>query len=171
MKTVIKILAVATLSVIPAGAQLPWNLLDGLAAKAKESVEINLDSSSLQLANGLIGGKNNDQASKVLSQLKGITVRSYEFENSGQYDLNILRAFRDQLVAQGWSKIVDVKDSNETFELYSKRVNGQSAGFAMIAAEPKELAVIYIDGPLDLADLAGLGGQLGIPRLPGVQVK
>src|SRR5262249_40980665 len=143
MKIAIAMLAVATLGAIPAVAQLPWNLLDGLAAKAKESVEINLDSSSLQLASGLFNGKNkDDQAAKVMSRLKGITVRSYEFENNGQYDPAVLRTFREQLVSRGWSKIMDIKDGNESFELYSKRDNGQPSGFAMIAAEPKELAVI-----------------------------
>jgi hypothetical protein len=38
----------------------------------------------------------------------------------------------------------------------------------MIAAEPNELAVIHIDGPIDIEELSRLGGRLGIPRIPGI---
>ena len=62
--------------------------------------------------------------------------------------------------------MIDIKDGEETFGLYSKTEQGKSAGFAMIAAEPKELAIIHIDGPIDLSELASLGGQFGIPNIP-----
>jgi hypothetical protein len=152
---------------LPLAAQLPWSSLDGLAAKARESVEITLDANSLQMANGLFGAKGKDDpAAKVLSSLKGITVRTYEFASEGQYDANVLRGFREQLLRQGWSKMIDVKEGKESFELYLKTEQGKNAGFAMIAAESKELAIIHIDGPIDLAQLNSIGGQFGIPRLP-----
>lgn len=169
----IPILLIAALAgAMPLAAQLQLNGLDALAAKAKESAEITLDSATLKMASGFLGnakgkGKDaDDKASKVLSNLKSITVRAYEFAEDGQYDLNSLQPIREQLRAPGWSKIMDIKDGKETFELYSKTEQGKNAGFAMLAAEPKELAVIYIEGALDLSDLAGLSGQFGIPNLP-----
>ena len=37
-----------------------------------------------------------------------------------------------------------------------------------IAAEPKELTVVTVDGNIDLSTLAELGGQFGIPQIPTV---
>lgn len=166
------LLIAAFAAATPLAAQLQLNGLDGLAAKAKESAEITLDSATLKMASGFLGntkGKDkdkDDQANKVLSNLKSITVRAYEFAQDGQYDPNSLRPIRDQLRAPAWSKIMDVKDDGETFELYSKTEQGKITGFAMLAAEPKELTVIYIEGSLELSDLASLSGQFGIPNLP-----
>ena len=39
------------------------------------------------------------------------------------------------------------------------------AGIVIIAAEPKELTVVNIVGPLEVDQLADLGGEFGIPRL------
>jgi hypothetical protein len=38
----------------------------------------------------------------------------------------------------------------------------------VIAGERRELAIIHIDGPLDLAELGRLSGNLGIPDLSGI---
>jgi hypothetical protein len=166
----ISILLIAALAAMPLAAQLQLNSLDSLAAKAKESAEITLDAATLKMASGFLGnskGKDkDDKAEKILSNLKSITVRAYEFAENGQYDPNSLRAIRDQLRGPGWSKTIDVKEEGESFELYSKVEQGKTVGVAMLAAEPKELAVIYIEGPLDLSELASLGGQFGIPKLP-----
>lgn len=168
MKTfVIALFAVA----MPLAAQLQLSSLDGLGAKAKESAEITLDAATLKLAGGLLGNDKGDKdkakVDKVLANLKSITVRAYEFAKAGQYDVNILRPIRDQLRTPGWSKMMDLKDpGGETFELYSKTEQGRISGFAMLATESNALTVIHIEGSLDLADVASLGGQFGIPELP-----
>lgn len=171
MKNVVLMMG-AILATQPLFAQLQLKALDGLAAKAKESVEITLDPAAMQLANGFLGGSGGDKsgdakdAKKVLANLKSITVRTYEFDSAGKYDVNVVRTLSDQLTKQGWSRIVNIRDGEESFELYSKSEQGKNTGFAMIAAEPKELAVIHIEGSISLADLSGLGGQFGIPKLP-----
>jgi hypothetical protein len=160
--------AILLIAALPAFAQLQLSGLDGLAAKATESAVITLDAATLKLANGFLGNaKDKDgKASKLLAKLKSITVRAYEFARAGQYDAAILQPIREQLRGPGWSKIMDLKESNELFELYSKTEQGESAGFVILAAESNELAVIAIEGTIDLADLASLGGQFGIPDLP-----
>jgi len=35
----------------------------------------------------------------------------------------------------------------------------------IIAADPKELTIVHIDGPLDLSDLEKIGGDFGVPRV------
>lgn len=156
----------------PAWAQLQLSALDGLAAKAKESAEITLDQAALQLANGFLGeAKGKDaKAAELLKKVKAIQVRTYEFRKAGDYDAGIVRSIQEQLRAQGWAKFVDFSDAEdgETFQLFSRAENGRNTGFAMVAAEAKELAVIYIDGEISLAEVSGLGGQFGIPKIPNV---
>lgn len=148
-------------------AQLQLSALDSLASKARESVVITLDPTTLQMASGLLrGGKGkDDKSSQVLSEVKSITVRSFEFDQEGQYDPDMLRPIRDQLRSPGWAKIIEVKERRESTEIYVKSEQGKSAGFAILSMEPRELTVIYIEGPIDLATLALVGDQLGIHNL------
>ena len=157
-------------------AQLPAQLLqlritglDGLASKAKESVDITLDSTMLQMAGGFLAGdgKDKDQAQvkALLAGLKAITVRSYEFKETGQYRMEDLEPIRAQLRSPGWNKIISVQEKDEISEIYTRTEQGKVVGFAIIAAEPKELAIIAIEGTIDLKDLSKLKG-LGVPAIP-----
>ena len=149
--------------------QLRITGLDGLASKAKESVDITLDSNLLQMAGGFLAGngksKDDAQTKELLTKLKAITVRSFEFKEAGQYRMEDLEPIRAQLRAPGWSKIVSVQEKDELTEIYTRTEQGKVVGFALIAAEAKELAVIAIEGTIDLNDLSKLKG-LGVPSIP-----
>lgn len=41
----------------------------------------------------------------------------------------------------------------------------RTEGVAIIAAEPKQLTIVNIVGPIDLAKLAQLQGQFGVPQV------
>jgi hypothetical protein len=160
-----------------AAAQLPAQLLqlritglDGLASKAKESVDITLDSNLLQMAGGFLAShddkdKNGANIKNLLSGLKAITVRSFEFNEEGQYRIEDLEPIRAQLRTPGWSKIISSQSKGEISEIYTRTEQGKVVGFAIISAEPKELAVVAIEGTIDLKDLSKLGG-LGVPAIP-----
>jgi hypothetical protein len=149
--------------------QLRITGLDGLAAKATKSVDITLDSILLQMAGGFLAGnsKDKDEAKlkDLLSNLKAITVRSFEFKEDGQYRIEDLEPIRAQLRTPGWSKIVSAQGKGEISEIYTRTEQGKVVGFAIVAAEPKELTVVAIEGSIDLKDLSKLGG-LGIPAIP-----
>jgi len=149
--------------------QLRINGLDGLASKATESADITLDSNLLQMAAGFLAGdgKDKDQAKvkDLLVNLKAITVRSYKFKEDGQYRMEDLEPIRAQLRTPGWSKIISSQSKGEMSEIYTRTDQGKIVGFAIIAAEPKELTVVAIEGSIDLKDLSKLGG-LGIPSIP-----
>jgi len=168
MKRAILVLGIVTLAtVIPLSAQIQIGL-DQLAAKAKESTDITLDGAMLQMASKfLAGGKSDDSKAKnLLANLKAITVKNFEFAQEGQYRQEDLDPIRAQLKAPGWAKIIGNRSDTESSEIYTKSDGARITGFAILAAEPKELTVVYIEGTLDLADLAQLGGRFGIP--PGV---
>lgn len=167
MKLAILVIA----AVVPLAAQeikLPPSL-DRLAAKASEVVDVTLDSSLLQMASKFLSDKDADQvkAKKIVSGLKGIYVKSFQFDNAGEYNLADVEAVRSQLRTPEWSRIVGVKSrkGGENAEVYIKKGNGQIAGLTIIATEPKELTIVNIVGTIDPEQLSELGGQFGIPKV------
>ena len=78
--------------------KLPVNL-DKLAERASESVDVTLDESMLQLASKFLSKDDPDevQVKKLVGKLKGVYVRSFEFEKEGQYSMADVEAIRVQL--------------------------------------------------------------------------
>ncbi len=148
--------------------------LEKLAAKAAETVDVTLDGALLQLAGRFLDAKKPDeaQAKEVISGLKGIMVRSFEFEKEGEYTPADVDAVRVQLRAPGWSRMVGVvsKKDGEISEVYTRVDGGKVGGLVVLVAEPKELTIVSINGSIDIDKLAALGGQFGIPDL-GIERK
>jgi hypothetical protein len=162
-------LLVASSSARAQGARLHLDHLDRLAGQATESVNIAIDPAMLKLASGFLKGDGDDAAVKaMLTGLKGIYVRSFEFERENAYTAEDVNAVRRQLASPGWSRLVtvDSKRDRELVEIYSWREGNESGGLAILVAEPMELTVVNIVGPIDLTKLGALQGQFGIPRLP-----
>ena len=102
-----------------------------------------------------------------MSNLKGLCVRSFEFDSDGQYAAEDVEALRAQLQAPLWSRMVGVrsKRDRENVDVYFRMEKGSVTGLVVIAAEPKELTFVHIDGLINPEQLAGLGGQFGIPKV------
>lgn len=142
--------------------------LEKLAARATESVDVTLDASMLQLASKFLSNGDPDeiQVKKLVSKLKGIYVRSFEFDKEGQYSLSDVKSIRTQLKAPGWARIVGVTSlKGENSEVYLKKDGDKIGGLVVIAAEPKELTIVHIDGPINPEELSELGGHMGIPKM------
>ena len=147
--------------------QFQFNL-DHLAAKASDTVEVSLDGTTLQFAAKFLDSKDPDQdkVKKLIAGLSGVYVRSFEFQKKGEWTAADLEGIRNQLKGPEWSKIVGVKSNEgETDEIYLRKENGKLTGVAVIAAEPMELTVVNIVGPVDLDSLAELGGHFHIPKM------
>ncbi len=169
------------LGLLPLAAQeikIPESL-ERLAAKAKETVNVSLDANLLQLAGNFLSTQKDGEAKvkELTGKLKGVYVRSFEFEKDGEYSDADVQPLRVQLTRErGWSRIVDVAEKNERTEVYVKNDGERMNGVTVIAAEPRELTVVYVDGPIDLkrlSDLAGIdldatvGGAIGVGRRAG----
>jgi hypothetical protein len=143
--------------------------LNKLEAKASEVVNITLDGDTLRLAGKFLsGGKPDDvRVKNFLAGLKGIYVRSFEFNKEGEYSPDELDAIRSQVRGPGWSRLLGVlsKKDNETCEIYMKVEGDRAAGLVILAAEPKELTVVNIVGAVNLEDLSRMGGHFGIPQV------
>jgi hypothetical protein len=150
-------------------AKLKIGHLDKLAAKADETVDINLDASLLQTAAKFFSSNKPEEAKvkDLIAGLKGIYVRSFEFNSDGAYTSEDINAIRAQLQAPGWVRMVGVqsKRDRESVEVFTLSQGEKFGGLAIIAAEPRELTVVNIVGVIDLEKLSRLEGQFGIPKL------
>jgi len=167
----IKTALIAWIALAPLGAQslkLPASL-DRLAAKASEVVDVTMDANLLQLAGRFLSDKDADDAKvkKLVDGLKGIYVRSFEFEKAGEYLDSDVEPIRAQLQAPAWSRIVGVRSlkSGENSEVYVKTGNGKIGGLAILVTEPKVLTIVSIEGSIDPDQLSELGGHFGIPKV------
>lgn len=151
------------------GAKLQLDQLDPLANKASETVDVRLDEHLLQTTAKFFSGKDNDDAEvrEVLKGLKGIYVKSFEFEKDGEYSQAEVESIMAQLRGAGWSKIVAVtsKKAGENVEVYLNTAGDQINGLVVLSVEPREFTVVNIVGPIDLEKLSKLEGQFGVPDL------
>ncbi len=171
MKLMFRIVCLLLLgSGLAAAQDFQWKFDFGrLAAEASETVDVTLDANMLSLAKNFLSDKdpNEREAKQIVSQLKGIYVRSYEFEKEGVYSNADVEAVRAQFKTPEWNRIVGVKSNHggENSYVFVRLASGKVDGLAVVAAEPREFTVVYINGPIDLEKLTDLGGQFGIPRL------
>jgi hypothetical protein len=167
MKRAILWMTIACLGTLgPLRAQIQLGNLDQLASKAKETADITLDGALLQLAGKFLSSDKGDDSKvkRMLTSLKAISVKHFEFAAEGQYRQEDLQPIRAQLQGPGWSKIIGNRSARESSEIYTKTDGTRITGIAILAAEPKELSVVYIEGTVDLNDLADLAGHFGIPQ-------
>jgi hypothetical protein len=171
MKNAFVKLAIIAISISPVWAaedfKLPVNL-EKLAERATESVDVTLDQSTLQLASGFLSKSDPDEAQvkKMIGKLKGIYVRSFEFDKEGQYSMSDVQALREQLKGPNWSRIVGVKSiKGENTEVYLLKNGDQIGGIVVLDAEPKELTIVHVDGSISPEELSRLGGHMGIPEI------
>lgn len=143
--------------------------IDRLAAKASEVVDITLDGDLLHQAASFLSGADRDEAKikNLVNGLRGVYVRSFEFEKEGEYSPAELDGIRSQLRGPGWSRVLGVirKKGGENCEIYIKLEGGRAGGLVILAAEPKELTVVNIVGSVNLDNLSELGGHFGIPQV------
>jgi Domain of unknown function (DUF4252) len=149
-------------------ARLKIDHLDKLSEKASETVEVTLDERLLQLAAKFLNSNNPEEArvKELVAGLKGVYVRVFEFDKPGEYATSDVDTVRSQLLSPGWSKIVGVRSKRDgnNVDVHIKYQGNNILGLAIIAAEPKELTVVNIVGPIDLEKLSQLEGQFGIPK-------
>jgi hypothetical protein len=154
-------------------SRIQMGSLDHLAAKASQTVDVNIDGRLMAIAAKALSDHDADekQVKKLVAGIKGIYVKSFEFDSDGQYSAADIESIRTQLRAPGWSRLVNVTSKKEgVIEVYLLLNGEQIGGLAVLSTDDKELTVVNIVGPVDLEKLAKLEGQLGIPEL-GIEAK
>jgi len=180
-KFAILMLAFATLAV-PALSQntsplpLPPPVEKELAARASNVTEVTLGKNMLAFASKFMKGKDQDEEATrhLIEGLDGIYVRSYEFDKEGQYSMEEIQKLRQYFETAEWSPVVreTSRKGGETTDVMVKLVNGETHGMFILSAEPRELTIVLILGPVRMEDLGKLHGLSGLGALgdvPGVQ--
>ena len=177
------VMASATSLVVVAQAPpmlLPAPVEKDLAARAANVTEVTLGKNMLEFAAKFMKDKDgNDAATRqLITGLDGIYVRDYEFEKPGEYSMEHVEQIRQAFNTPEWSSMVRERErkTGESTDVMVKMVNGESRGLFVLSAEPKELAVVLILGPIRMDDLgkvmgmSGVGGMIGpTGPLSGVQ--
>ena len=149
-------------------SRIQMGSLDHLAAKASQTVDVSIDERLIRVAEKLFSNAKPDEKEikKVLVGLKGIYVKSFEFETEGQVTPADVESIRSQLRGPGWLRMVGVKSKKDgNFDVYLLMTGETIGGLAVLHTDQKELTVVNIVGPVDLEKLARLEGQFGIPDL------
>ncbi len=171
------VLAAATLAA-PVLAQtsplpLPPALEKQLAARASDVTEVTLDKNMLAFAARFMNDKQGDDAAtrQMIQGLDGIYVRDYSFDKPGQYSIEDLDQLRQHFETSEWSPMVHVRErkSGEVTEVMVKMVNGETRGMFVLDAEPKELTLVLILGPIHMEDLGKLQGLGGLGALGNIE--
>jgi len=175
MKTwIVSLMLAGTLLCAAAVAQssalrLPSPLEKELAARASNVTEVTLGKSMLTFAAKFMNGDDKDDAAtrQLIEGLDGIYVRDYEFDKPGQYSPEEIENLRKAFETPEWTPIVRERDrkSGETTDVMMKMVDGKSLGMFVLSAEPKELAIVLILGPIRMDELGALKGLGGLGNL------
>jgi Domain of unknown function (DUF4252) len=169
--SVVAVAALLTLAQAAYGqvAKIQIDHLEKLANKAAEVTDVTLDGPMLRLAGKFMDkdSKGDAEMKQFIQNLKGVYVKSFEFDKEGEYSQADLEVIRDQLHGPEWQRIVGVesKRERERTEIYLMGSGDNIKGMTIIAAEPRELTVVNLVGPIDLERLSKLEGHLGVPQL------
>ena len=143
-----------------------------LAAKASNVTEVTLGKNMLGFAAKFMDKKDPGDAAtqQLIENLDGIYVRDYEFEKEGEYSAEDVDKLRQSFETSEWTSIVREREkkSGESTDVMMKMVNGQSQGMFVLSAEPKELTVVLILGPIRMDQLGALSGLGGLGALADV---
>ena len=162
------VLTIAARAQTPQTSRLELSSLDHLAAKASQTVDVNIDERLIRIAAKAFSDKDADEREikKLITGVKGIYVKSFEFDSDGQFTTADVEAIRVQVRGPGWTRLVNVTSKKEgNVEVYLLMVGDDIGGLAVLSSEDRELTIVNIVGPVDLEKLAKLEGQFGVPEL------
>ena len=171
IRTLALLLVMASATSLVVVAQAPPMLLPApvekdLAARAANVTEVTLGKNMLEFAAKFMKDKDgNDAATRqLITGLDGIYVRDYEFDKPGEYSLEHVEQIRQAFNTPEWSSMVRERErkTGESTDVMVKLVNGESRGLFVLSAEPKELAVVLILGPIRMDDLGKVMGMSGV---------
>ena len=131
---------------------------DHLGRKASDQTSVSLSGPLLRLALKLSESDDNDPKDpdrQLLAQLQRVQVRSYEFATDHAYTQGDVDIVRKQLQTPQWSQVVKVRNpkENEQVDVFICIENGETKGFAIISAEPRELTIVNIVGSISIEQL------------------
>ncbi len=150
MKTLFKTVKLASLTLLLGlsvtattrgqNARIDLGPLEHLGTTASESVDVNIDERLIQITAKFLSGKEPDEVKikELIIGLKGIYVKSFEFEKDGDYSQADVESIRSQLRNPAWSKILNISSKREgSVEVYLMSNAAQVGGLVVLATDPR----------------------------------
>ncbi|MGA2907989.1 MAG: DUF4252 domain-containing protein [Terracidiphilus sp.] len=159
----------------PSPFPLPTPVEKELGTRAANVTEVTLGKGMLDFAAKFMDKNDKDQAAvkQLIEGLDGIYVRDYEFDKEGQYSMDELQQLRQAFATPEWTPMVHERESKgggESTDVMMKMVNGEPQGIFVLDAEPKELTIVLILGPIRMDQLSELQGLSGLSKLGDVDM-
>jgi len=142
--------------------------MEALRQSATSKTEFTLDHSMLVFASKLDSG--NQDLLRVIAGVSGVSVHRYRFSEPWSYDLEALRAVKDEYGASGWMQLVNKHDRNGVpgvTDLWVHWENEAISNIAILVARATEVDFVEVSGSISPLDLSHLGGHFGIPKIEG----
>jgi hypothetical protein len=161
-------------------ARIQMSQLDRFNDMADKVISVDVGESLIKLAMSALSEKRSPNEAKIkdiLSGLKGVYVKRFEFDKEGSYAATDVDYIRSQFNGPGWERIANVRSKREgSYDVVLMYEGSIIKGLAVLAAEPRALTVVNVVGAIDLAKLRDLEGNFGIPKfgleqMPGVTVQ
>ena len=132
-----------------------------LQSKATEVVDVTLGAWPLALASKFMEADDAEsvEVKKLISGIKSIVVRSYEFDTDFAYSKDDVDAVRAQLAEPVWSHLVQVRKrgkADQDVDVYVALDADTAKGFAIVASEPRKFTILNIVGSIGLDQIAKL---------------
>ena len=165
------------LALMPAPAppqQIDLGSLEPLAARAENSIDIDLDASAMHWGSMLLSDEDEEEsaAKAVISGLVGIRVRVLNFDTDDGYRSADLDGVRSQLQSGTWNRLIAISDNDEEqMEVWAHRQEDTLNGLFVLVAKPDKLAVVNLIGAINLEGLRSLAGKFGIPEGIGGEIE
>jgi len=163
---------VGLLAPLFASAQPPQLTLpdfEHLQSRAVESVDIHVGAFPLWLAALFMDEDDPDDADAraVIKDLRGVHVRSYQFDSDDAYSREEVEKVRRQLTSPGWQQVVRIRDRDQhsDVDVFIATDGEKISGIAVVASEPREFTIVHVVGNIDVDKLARLQGNMGVPHL------
>lgn len=161
-------------------AHIQMSQLERFNDMADKVISVDVNEGIINLALSALKPERSPNEAKIkdiLSGLKGVYVKRFEFDKEGAYAASDVDYIRAQLNGPGWVHIANVRSKREgNYDVVLMYEGSIVKGLAVLAAEPRALTVINVVGSIDLAKLRDLEGNFGIPKfgleqMPGVTVQ
>jgi hypothetical protein len=161
-------------------ARIQMSQLDRFSDMADKVISVDVSESLIKLAMSALSDKRSPDEAKIkdiISGLKGVYVKRFEFDKEGAYAAADVEYIRSQLNGPGWERVANVRSKREgSYDVVLMYEGSIIKGLAVLAAEPRALTVVNVIGAIDLAKLRDLEGVFGIPKfgleqIPGVTVQ
>lgn len=127
--------------------------------EVEPTVEVLLDGPLLQLMAGA-SGEGDSELGDMLASLKLIRINAFQITEGAEEVAAKFEALSKRLVEGGWSRVVRVREDEETVNVFVRADEDVFQGLVVLAAESDEAVFVNIVGDVNPLLLAKLGSGL-----------